>query len=289
VTLPRYDIIGDVHGHARLLEKLLENLEYRKIGGVWAHQKRQAVFVGDLIDRGDEQMATLEIVRPMVDEKTALCVMGNHEYNAIGYATEDPGRAGEHLRGRTGASGERHTRQHRRFLEEIGVDSEVHLETVEWFKKLPLWLDLGGIRVIHACWWKEGIETLTAMCQENHPGVLREEHLLASYQPRSPAFLAIEHCLKGPERKLPEGETYRDKDGNLRGHKRTEWWGEPEYEDLGGPITFIGHYWRSGEVATLHEKVVCVDYSAGKGGPLAAYRWQGEERGEVANFILASP
>lgn len=48
----RYDIIGDIHGHAdALLEALLTDLGYSNKGGAWRHPARQALFVGDFIDR----------------------------------------------------------------------------------------------------------------------------------------------------------------------------------------------------------------------------------------------
>ena len=36
---------------------------------------------------------------------------------------------------------------------------------------------------------------------------------------------------------------------------------------------FIGHYWMTGKAAVLSPEVVCVDYTAAKGGPLCAFRW----------------
>jgi len=64
-----YDTIGDVHGCATHLEALLDTLGYRQTGqaGEYRHPRRQAVFVGNLIDRGDEQLRALEIVKAMVD------------------------------------------------------------------------------------------------------------------------------------------------------------------------------------------------------------------------------
>ena len=66
-----FDIIGDVHGCATKLEALLGDLGYARndwTGAYW-HPRRRAVFVGDLIDRGDEQLRVLEIVKPMVEPK----------------------------------------------------------------------------------------------------------------------------------------------------------------------------------------------------------------------------
>ncbi len=42
-----------------------------------------------------------------------------------------------------------------------------------------------------------------------------------------------------------------------------------------GPI-IVGHYWFTGTPEVLTPYVACVDYSAGKDGPLVAYRWSGE-------------
>jgi hypothetical protein len=81
----RFDIIGDVHGHALRLEVLLEKMGYHKRPDGWRHPKRTAVFVGDLVDRGPHQLDTLRLVRDMVESGAARAVMGNHEFNAIGF------------------------------------------------------------------------------------------------------------------------------------------------------------------------------------------------------------
>ena len=83
-----YDVIGDIHGHLAKLEALLVRLGYVQFGGVWTPPEgRMALFLGDLIDRGPEQVAVVRTVRAMVEAGHALCLMGNHEYNAIAYAT----------------------------------------------------------------------------------------------------------------------------------------------------------------------------------------------------------
>lgn len=48
-----FDIIGDVHGCADKLDSLLAKLGYQSQDGVYGHASRQAIFVGDLIDRCD--------------------------------------------------------------------------------------------------------------------------------------------------------------------------------------------------------------------------------------------
>jgi len=51
--------------------------------------------------------------------------------------------------------------------------------------------------------------------------------------------------------------------------------------------TFIGHYWLdpSEALAPLTERVACVDYSVAKGGPLVAYRFDGEHVLSDENFV----
>jgi hypothetical protein len=93
-----FDIIGDVHGCADMLKGLLHRLQYEQRDGVFQHPRRKAIFVGDLIDRGSQQIETLEIVRSMVEFESAQIVMGNHEFNAISYATPNPEIPGEFMR-----------------------------------------------------------------------------------------------------------------------------------------------------------------------------------------------
>lgn len=67
-----YDLIGDIHGYSEPIVELLEKLGYTNIGGVYRHSKRQAIFLGDFIDRGPHQREVISIVRPMIDDDAAL-------------------------------------------------------------------------------------------------------------------------------------------------------------------------------------------------------------------------
>jgi len=74
-----FDIIGDVHGCFLELVELLERLGYRRQGHVMAHPGgRQAVFLGDLTDRGPYSVSTILFVEAMVRAGAALYVPGNH-------------------------------------------------------------------------------------------------------------------------------------------------------------------------------------------------------------------
>ncbi|NEW83956.1 MAG: hypothetical protein GZ094_16535, partial [Mariniphaga sp.] len=65
MSLKNYDIIGDVHGFASLLKKLLKSMGYAKTNGTWQHPERTAIFIGDFINRGPEIRETIQIIRTM--------------------------------------------------------------------------------------------------------------------------------------------------------------------------------------------------------------------------------
>lgn len=304
-----YDLIGDIHGYARPLVELLERLGYEKREGVYRHPERQAIFLGDFIDRGPEQRAVIDIVRPMIDSGAALAVMGNHEFNAIAFYTEDPDEAGTYLRPHS----EKNRKQHQAFLEAY-ADAGDYADLIEWFRSLPLWLELDGLRVVHACW----DEKLMHYLEKRFPGVnsyLEDELLIAASRRGAMEFRAIETLLKGKEVRLPRGQHFLDKDGNPRHAIRMRWWDagartfrgaflgpeaalshipeDPidvehliEYGSDDPPV-FVGHYWLDTEPMLLAPNVACLDYSvaAAAGGKLVAYRWNGERELDGGNFV----
>ena len=288
-----YDIIGDIHGCSQTLEKLLSKLGYSKDGSVYRHPQRTVIFLGDFIDRGLYQREAISIVRPMIESGSARSVMGNHEYNAIAYATPDP-KDGGYLR----AHSEKNKQQHKAFLEAYEFDSVDHQTLIEWFKTLPLWLDLGDIRIIHACWDRKVMEKIGVP-------VLTDDLLHASCDEEKWEYRAIETILKGKEISLPEGHVLKLFDGGVRHEIRVRWWDNsvatykeaylgPEHarthipdDEISGdhlveyshdaPPLFLGHYWMAGEPELLAPNIACTDYSVAKpGGKLAAYRWDGE-------------
>jgi hypothetical protein len=121
-----FDFIGDVHGSGEKLEGLLNALGYANEDGVYRHRDRQAIFVGDVIDRGPDQLRVLQIVKAMVDVGSAQMVLGNHEFNALAYATFDKSRD-DFCRKHT----KKNQRQHQAFLEQL-TDEEQSIY-VTWF------------------------------------------------------------------------------------------------------------------------------------------------------------
>ena len=81
-----YDLIGDIHGHADALRRLMIKLGYSEVDGTFRHDCRKVIFVGDFVDRGPDQREVLRIARNMCEAGTASAVLGNHEFNAIAWA-----------------------------------------------------------------------------------------------------------------------------------------------------------------------------------------------------------
>ncbi|MBR9869511.1 MAG: metallophosphoesterase [Gammaproteobacteria bacterium] len=303
-----YDLIGDIHGHASELKALLTKMDYQEIDGVWQHPERKVIFLGDFVDRGPEQIETVQIARNMVKSGNALAVMGNHEFNAVAWATPDPQNPGEYLRPHT----DKNLKQHQAFLDQVGEGSRLHLSMLEWFKSLPLFLDLPELRVIHACWHPKYIESVKQFTDAENR--LLPEAWEASAREGSEAYEAIETLLKGLEIPLPGEHYFLDKEKNKRTDIRTRWWqtGNLTYRDLamvpgseiekiphepvdaeilpgydGEKPVFVGHYWMKGEPAPLNEHVACLDYSVAgeQSGKLCAYQFGGERCLSASKFV----
>lgn len=312
-TVLGYDVIGDMHGHLVALEQLLAEMGYTCTDGVWSHPTRVAVFVGDMVDRGAAQVGLVCTVMRMVAAGSALVCIGNHEYNAVAWATPfecPPGSNG-------GNSGRSHCRdhneknwlQHRAFLEQVVEDSSTHHEFRDWFSSLPLWLDLqlgdARLRVVHACWHEESMQVLRGLMPDGH---LTTDAVVATSVKGSPEYEALEIVLKGPEVCMGD-RYYLDHSDTPRCKARVRWWdatattldrlalipkgactpegepfpplpatpveGVPRY--TGDVPVIVGHYWEKVPVALYSDLVASTDYSLARNGPAVAYRWDGEQ------------
>ena len=305
-----YDVIGDIHGELEALVALLAELGYAERNGAWRHSGRQAIFVGDLIDRGPQQVDVLRLVRTMVEAGTARTIMGSHEFNAIGWVTPD-GQGGWCRRHST-----KNRQQHGHFLAQVGEGSPAHHCWIEWFRTLPMWLDLEGVRVAHACWHDASVERLRAAAFD--------DTLVAP--DGDPLNMAMEFVLKGPEIDIDPFE-FVDPSGHVRSQARVRWWDPgattlrtaaeiPRTATAPGGMPFgplpdtpidrgvypgaptevpvlYGHYWRPGQYATPDiddsGMSACLDWSVAKGGPLVAYRWDGEPRLTSEHLVAVRP
>lgn len=300
------DFIGDIHGHYDKATALLTRLGYVAHNGTFRHPEgRKVIFLGDYIDRGPKIRETLHLVRGMVDAGDAHAIMGNHEYNAVCYATPDG--SGSHLRERTPEK----VAQHAATLKAFEDRPAEWREWLDWFKHLPFILELDGVRAVHACWDAKRLPLLRKNTLED------ESFLHATAKRMTPEHRAIEHVLKGPELDLPEGVAFKDKSGTGRKRTRARWWNlhpEISFGELNMPPgsldsgdrpeswalrrlpcyaadevpVFFGHYWMPPDTpkAPLAPNLACLDYSGAFGGnPLIAYRWNGERTLAAENFV----
>ena len=303
-----YDIIGDVHGCGRALEVLLTNMGYSKRQGVYQHPDRQVIFVGDIVDRGPHIRKALSIVYEMVMAGHAQMVMGNHEYNVYCHHTPHPDK-NAYLR--------EHNPHNDRLVSETFEQFANHkadLNTfLEWFSELPLFLDMGNFRVVHACWdhffIREYLKRYNTNC-------VSPEILIDSSDSDSFVATIIDRLLRGTDIRLPDNQVIRSRDGFERSFFRTKFWADnPEsYSDVvfqpdplpdnlidcplsdeeklrltlypdDDPAVFFGHYWLQGRPMPLKHNIGCLDYSAVKYGRLVAYRFDNEAALNKDKFV----
>ncbi|RYZ61666.1 MAG: phosphoesterase [Chitinophagaceae bacterium] len=298
-----YDIIGDIHGHAEPLKRLLLKMGYQEADRVWQHSSRKVVFVGDYIDRGPAIRETLQIVKRMTESGHAIALMGNHEYNALAYHHRLVD--GTYLRKHS----TKHMKQHAQTLAQFFFHQEEWQEYLQWFYTLPLFLELDGIRAVHACWDDAHIDWL----KQRNMQRISPQFLIKAHRRESLEYTIIDETLKGKEVDIPEMYAWADKDGNIRKQNRIKWWSNPDgnltygqalfncpeplleknivdhkfytYPDTEPPI-FLGHYWLEAEMPELQRSnVICLDYSIAKDGILVAYRWNKGEEISPINFV----
>lgn len=293
-----YDIIGDVHGHADALVALLKKLGYQQRAGAWRHSERQLISVGDLIDRGPGQRETVDILRAMVEAGSAQVIMGNHELNAVAWVLPDG--QGDYLRKHSPGN----LKHHQAFLEQAKPNSDWYHSTLDWFRSLPLYLDLPTCRVVHACWHKPSKQVVDDHTTAENQ-LRSEADWYAAHDRQHQLHGAVETLCKGLEVDLPNGLHFHDKAGVKRTAMRTRWWHQhsnnyralalgvepverlpdadipnsamPGY-DANKPV-FFGHYWMRGTPHVLTPKVACLDWSVTQPqGRLVAYRFDGESQ-----------
>ncbi|MEZ9141667.1 MULTISPECIES: metallophosphoesterase [unclassified Shewanella] len=285
--------IGDVHGQTTKLNALLEDQGFDAENSNSSFADSKLVFIGDLIDNSPNtsvnHLELLAQVKDLVNRKYAYCLLGNHEFNAIGWFLQKDD--GSYCRERSNVSNQK---QHQLFLEQVGEDSDTHKFWINWFKALPLFMNFGDVKAIHACWHQESIDKLKPYLNKDYS--LKDEYWLSAFDKQHELYTLIETLLKGPELRLPNGVNFLDKTGTERDHIRVAWWKNDNevntYRDLAvvppsqlesipelslpnGALLYnaepifpvvVGHYTLPPipfpEV--LSSKVVCVDFNAAK-------------------------
>jgi hypothetical protein len=301
-----YDIIGDIHGYATLLRQLLAGMGYKRIDGVWRHPSRIAVFVGDFINRGPEIRETLILVRAMVESGSALATLGNHEYSSILY----------HIKDDNGTFMSRHIAGNRNQIQKTlnvfksyGEEWNSHLK---WMRSLPLFLDLGEIRIAHAYWNDSEIEKLKGFLPA---GRLKKKFIREMHLKHPDMAIIVYKLLKGLEYKCPKDLIIKCSKGLSRKVFTLNWWTNPENKTFrqlyfgnkfilpdyhfppeiaphydpypsDRPIVFFGHYCLPEGAEIVQQNICCIDSCVDTNGKLSAYRWSGEKQLNPANIMV---
>ncbi len=298
-----YDIIGDIHGSARALVDLLLRLGYKQDGASFFHATRKVIFVGDIVDRGPYIRAALKIVKTMVEDGQALCLLGNHELNSVAHSTfaEHEDADARFLRKHSNTP-KRVDKETAKQFDEFQIEWKEYLD---WFSSLPLFLDFDEFRVVHACWDHEAVKDV-----RHKSG--RDETTLNDVMPAlvngdRKLTKSVDRLTRGTNLHYPEGRYLLSKDGVKRSVFRTKFWAEspttyrdvvfqPDplpsdleeraldnseraglvyYPESEKPL-FFGHYWLDGKPEAQRHNLACLDYSAVKFGRLVCYRYDGE-------------
>ena len=313
-----YDLIGDVHGCAITLERLLQKLGYRKLQGVYQHPKRRIIFLGDIVDRGPHIREALLLVHSMVQKGSAHMVLGNHEHNALTYCTQFKNlqtNSFEYLRPHTTAN----SLLIAETLEQFARYPDDWKEMLRWFRTLPLFMEFGSakngnaFRVVHACWDHAVIAQHKEVFGDGH---FDEDFLHQSAHIHTKAADTIQLLTRGVVFPLPEGLKVVTQEGHVRSTFRTKFWAQhaQTYGDLlfqpdpipaeiaslpishehraqmvryglDQPPLFVGHYWLKGHPQPITHNIACLDYSAVKYGRLVAYRMDGEQQLDSKKFV----
>lgn len=310
-----YDIIGDIQGESEALETLLHDLGYVEGEHGFAHTDgdRQAIFVGDFVDRGHSNRRVLDIARTMVETGNAQAIMGNHELDHVRYATTMPN--GKFVIPHDGVK----DTFLKTCLDELPFGTPEHQDMVDWFKNLPVLIETDDFVVVHASYDAETIDELKRNLQEDNTlpeGSFGSERLPKTFN------RAMNMAIKGPNVGLPHGvrdslikyetETIGQPGFTAqRGIRRIYWWQEDKVspqESLGlteldlseehvsqlqrvmgrraekgqtiatpdKPV-FFGHYELGDEPHLTSDKAVCLDFK----GKVTAYRYNEGDGQEV--------
>lgn len=126
----------------------------------------------------------------MVENGSAIAIMGNHEYNALCFHFQE--KEGGHLRKHL----IKNIIQHYETLKQFQNRQEEYEDYLDWFKTLPLFYETENFRAVHACWDDETISYLKTRLVNN---CLTEDLINESVQKDTALYQAVEQTLKGKE------------------------------------------------------------------------------------------
>jgi hypothetical protein len=196
-----------------------------------------------------------ELVKQLVKARRGFCIMGNHEYNLVAWYARVPGY-------------EKPKHSNRSATEDIGRNESRWRAVLEFFRTLPVAVELPELRLIHACWHRTSLEQVRAVLGQAICSVrpanayqwlechvvlrspfdgtppLKHTRLLPGLPGDTADLKAViphEDLMKGFEVDAPE--PFTDNDGKERDRIRAVWWKSQRDQVLNDRPQVFGHYW----------------------------------------------
>lgn len=221
-----YLFIGDLHGHATALKSLLQKAGFSPSGDSFRHPNLKAAFVGDLINRGLENLACLRIVRAMVENGDAIAVPGNHEVIFLNYHQTDPATGHYTMQNRSGWN-----KLLQNTMQEFGQQKAELFEMLRWLRGLPFVIEERDFNLVHACYDLDSVEILRE--RTNGTFSLREEDWLNMGLGKDPELSDAIHVLTfGVSIYLDTAQLFPGSNLSSQHAPRIRYWEDPVEKSL---------------------------------------------------------
>jgi hypothetical protein len=287
------DFIGDIHANYNKLKNLLELLGYvyNENLNIYTHpENRKLCILGDFINVGLQNEQVLDIIYNMHIKNQIYVIAGNHEYFLYSlFKKTETNKAlfWSFLQ-----------KNYFTIYQEFYNKKDKLYNYINWIGNLPIFFEFGNVKVVHAFWDNEIINSLKSL---NSVSILLEMSLndVSFKENINKILIGIIHKYHQENSKLIFFR-YRwwDFDKNLplenmfihKCYKIPK--SEVEKVDINSLkvnvdsfVIFFGHYNLQGYPHLTHPLRCCLDFGGAKGGFLTAYRWNGEEFLSESNLL----
>jgi hypothetical protein len=290
----KLDFIGDIHGHYQKFVSLLAKLGYLYSDtlNTYVHPEgRKIVVLGDFINVGMQNKEVLQCLYQMHRQGQAHIIAGNHEYfllllhhktllnkNTLWYYLQ---------------------RNYYPLYDEFKNNREQLYFYIDWISKLPIYIDFGSVKAIHALWDEDVVNSI-----KNYNSVGQLINMVCENSQ-----------FKENVNKLIMGMTYKHFSNEYKRplYFRYMWWNAQHHlsasqmfmnkwtvfsDEISSVIdmsaytiketpciVFFGHYSLQGFPYITSPTKCCLDFGGAKGGYLTAYRWDGLSELSEHNLI----
>ncbi|GCF10704.1 metallophosphoesterase family protein [Dictyobacter arantiisoli] len=139
-------IVGDIHGHVRVLQRLLQEVYLINAQQHWTGGTATLWLLGDLVDRGPDSIGVIDLVMRLQTEAAVVggmvdCLLGNHEILMLG--------AYQFGRRSTGLSSNFITKWRRNGGAKADL-AKLTMQHLNWLNERPVMAQIDDTLLIHA-------------------------------------------------------------------------------------------------------------------------------------------